>query len=68
MRRYTSEIVYWFIVIAVYWWMTYDGPPLRVVAWYGINRVCKTVAYHVGRLGLTAERKYLDSVEKMTTC
>jgi hypothetical protein len=68
MKRVTGELVYWLVVIVVYWWMTYDGPPIRTVVWYAIDRACKQVAYTVGYIGLIAERKYMESVERTATC
>lgn len=62
MRKLTSELLYWAIVLFVYWYATYDGPPIRTVVAYHGGRACQRAAYFFGRLGLALESDYYHSV------
>lgn len=44
--------------LAVYWLLTYDGPPLRQMVWFKVSRTCQFAALAFGRAGLHAERRY----------
>ena len=62
----TSEVAYWVIVLAVYLWLTWDGPPSRSVAWwYHVAQWAQWTSYQVGRVGLYAERQYHREVESL---
>lgn len=62
-RRWTVEDLYWLILIVVYLWAVYDGPPLRMVGWLHVSRWAQKVAYAAGRVGLYAESKYYDATK-----
>ena len=57
-------VIYYCIVIAVYWYLAYDGPPLRVLAWYRLARTSQWAARTFGRVGLQAESHYYSELER----
>lgn len=58
MNKTSSELLYWCVVLAAYWYATYDGPPLRLVILYRGARACQLAAGVLGRLGFAMEARY----------
>lgn len=65
MKQSTLNIIYYVAVLFIYWYATYDGPPLRILGWYLTHRTARKIALYAGTVGLYAERRYYESLKEI---
>ena len=60
-----NEIIYVVVSLIVYWLMTRDGPPIRIVILYHTFRASQAIARTAGQVGLITEHAYHSEITKL---
>jgi len=59
----TLTVVYYVILVGVTWWTIKERPPVMMVVWRDVARLCQWLAWRFGCIGLAAEKAYWRATE-----